>query len=131
MTHLLDDVMGQVTGNHIVSPSRFTFIWQNIDFSGQILSSSQANQFTLNLVANLGYLPFSSEDNHRRKELLKIFTPHFTKGDYSLSIGSQIQTVLLTKFTGPLNAKRLLEVIIVTICDRQKELKAIQATMFA
>ena len=131
MTRLLDEVAGQVTGEHIDSPSRFTFIWHNIKFSGQILPSSLTNQFTLNLVANLGHIPFSSEDNHRRQKLLKLFTPHFMKGDYSLSLGSQVQTVLLTKFTGPLNAKRLLEVITVTICDLQKELKAIQTSMFA
>lgn len=131
MKRLLDEVAGQVTGDRIDSPSRFTFIWYNINFSGQILPSDQINQFTLNLVANLGHLPFSSEDNHRRQKLLEVFTPHFMKGDYSLSLGSQIQTILLTEFTGPLNAKRLLEVITVTICDRQKELKAIQISMFS
>ena len=49
------------------------------------------------------------------------------KGDYSLAPNSQIQMVMLTTFSGPLNAKRIMEVITCTLLDPQADLKSIQA----
>ena len=127
---LLDDVTQQITDKNIDSSSKFNFIWHNIQFAGQLLhSKKEDNQFTINLVANLGYLPFSSENNAHRKKLIEAFTPQFMKGDYIMSQNSQIQMVVLTGFTGPVNAKRLVEVISITLLDHQAELKSIQASI--
>jgi len=35
--HILDDIARQITGESIDIPARFHFIWQNIDFAGQII----------------------------------------------------------------------------------------------
>lgn len=132
LDQLLSDVARKTTEDTINFPARFNFIWHNIPFAGQILhSKNNDGEFSLNLIANLGYIPFSSENFSQRKKLLKIFTPHFMKGDYRLSSNSQIQMILLTHFDGPVNAKRLVEVITYTLLDQNSELKSIQASIIA
>lgn len=127
---LLDDVAMQITNDAIDLPARFTFVWHNINFAGQVLLTSESsNQFSINLVANLGHIPFSAEDKVHRKKLLDAFTPLFIKGDYRLSVNSQIQMVMLTNFTGPVNAKRVMEVITCTLLDLQADLKSVQASI--
>ncbi len=126
LQELMNDVALQTTDVAIKFPSRFTFSWQNINFSGQILRSERPGIFSMNLVANLGYIPFSSEDKTRRKELLTTFTPSFIKGDYNLSMNSQIQMVLFTEFSGPVNAKRLMEVITYSLIDVRDNFKSTQ-----
>jgi len=123
---IMDEVALQTTGQTITFPSRFTFTWHNIGFIGQILPSKEPERFSINLVANLGYIPFSAEDNARRRKLLKTFTPLFITGDYSLSVNSQIQMILLTDFTGPANAKRLMEAITYTLLDLLEDLRSIR-----
>lgn len=128
--HLLDDVARQTTDDSIDFPSQFSFIWHNIQFAGQVLRSKKGDdQFSINLVANLGYIPFSAEDCIRRKKLIETFTPLFMKGEYRLSTNSQIQMILLTNFTGPVNARRLMEAITYTLLDLQADLKSIQASI--
>ena len=69
---LLDDVALQITGDTITTPSRFSFVWHNINFAGQVLPTDESqNQFSINLVASLGYIPFSAEDKVHRKKLLR------------------------------------------------------------
>ncbi|PCI32178.1 MAG: hypothetical protein COB54_07905 [Alphaproteobacteria bacterium] len=127
---LLDDVALQITGDSIDIPSRFSFVWHNINFAGQVLLINDSqNQFSINLVANLGHIPFSAEDRAHRKKLLESFTPLFMKGDFRLAVNSQIQMVMLTNFTGPVNAKRIMEVITCTLLDLQTDLKSVQASI--
>lgn len=126
LQELMNDVALQTTDVAIKFPSRFTFSWQNINFSGQILRSESPGIFSMNLVANLGYIPFSSEDKTRRKDLLTTFTPSFIKGDYNLSMNSQIQMVLFTEFSGPVNAKRLMEAITYSLIDVRDNFKSTQ-----
>ncbi|MCK5424556.1 MAG: hypothetical protein KAI89_04220 [Emcibacter sp.] len=129
---LLNDVTCQITDNNINFPAQFKFIWHNIQFTGRILrSENEVDQYCLNLVADLGYIPFSSENFLLRKKLLKLFTPLFMKGDYSLSENSHIQMVLMTNFSGPANARRLVEVITYTLFDLHVELKSIQSSILS
>jgi len=127
--HILDDIARQITGEGIDIPARFHFIWQNIDFAGQILPAGKDTHFSLNLVAGLGHIPFSAEDKIRRKKLLEIFSPLFLRGDYSLSVNSDIQMTVLTDFAGPVNARRLMEVITLTLLDLLPDLKSLQSAM--
>lgn len=130
LNQLLDDVATQITDDSINFPSHFGFVWHNIKFAGQILpSENEGHQFSINLVANLGHIPFSAEDTTHRKKLFDAFTPLFMKGDYKLSANSQIQMILLTDFAGPMNAKRLMEVITYTLLDLQADLKSVQASI--
>lgn len=126
---LLNDIARQLSGSGIDAPSRFCFIWQNIHFAGQVLSAGDDNCCSLNLVASPGYIPFSAEDAPRRRKLLDIFTPLFARGDYSLSVNSQIQMTILTSFAGPVNARRLVEVITFTLLDLQVEMDSLQNAM--
>ncbi len=129
LKQLLDEVARQTTGENIGLPSRFDFTWHNIFFSGQILNAHDDGKFSINLAANLGHIPFSAENKARRKKLLATFTPLFLKGDYMLSAQSQIQMVMLTDFTGPVNAKRFVEAITFTLLDLREDLKTIQASI--
>ncbi len=125
---LLDGVAKQITDNNIEFPSQFNFIWHNIQFSGQILDPKKGlDLFSINLTANLGYLPFSSENKAHRKKLFETFSSQLTNGEYILSPNSQIQIILQTQFSGPVDGKRLVEVISYTLLDQQAELKSIQA----
>jgi len=126
LNQLLDDIAGQGNDGRIESRSRFNFYWRNIHFLGQILPSPKAHHFSISLVANLGYLPFSSEDFARRTKLLKIFTPLFMRGDYILAAGSKIQTTLMTSFKGPVNAKTLVEAITYTLLEHHADLTSLQ-----
>ncbi len=129
LQELMNDMALQATDETIKFPSRFTFSWQNISFLGQILRSEKPGIFSMNLVANLGYIPFSSENKNRRESLLTAFTPSFIKGDYNLSVNSQIQMVLRTEFSGPVNARRLMEAIAYTLLDLRESFKSTQATI--
>lgn len=130
LNNLLNEIARQVTDNDITFPSHFTFTSHHIHFAGQLLRDKKNEGFSLNLVANLGYIPFSAEDPGRRKKLLKTFSPLFIKGDFSLSLSSQIQMILITNFTGPVNAKKVMEVVTYTLLDMQENLKSIQNSMF-
>jgi len=127
--HILDDIARQITGEGIDIPARFHFIWQNIDFAGQILPAGKGTHFSLNLVAGLGHIPFSAEDKIRRKKLLEIFSPLFLRGDYSLSVNSDIQMTILTDFAGPVNARRLMEVITLTLLDLLPDITSLRNAM--
>ncbi|NOZ43534.1 MAG: hypothetical protein GXP02_10325 [Alphaproteobacteria bacterium] len=131
LDHLLNDIARQITDSGIDIPSHFSFIWHKIHFVGQILPQGQDNRFSLNLVASLGYIPFSAEDKSYRKKLLDLFTPLFMSGDYTLSVNSQIQMIILTGFVGPVNARRLVEAITFTLLDLQPDLTSVQASMVA
>lgn len=126
---LLTDIAEQYTGGSIDLPSHFKFNWHNINFAGQILPGKEENVLSINLVANLGFIPFSAEDKDRRRKLIDTFTPLFMKGDYSLSASSHIQMILLTDFAGPVNACRLMEAITLTLLDLQEDLKGIQKSI--
>lgn len=128
---LLDEIANQITEDSIVFPSHFSFTRNNIHFAGQLLYTKENDLYCLNLVANLGYIPFSAEDKIRRKKLMVTFAPLFLKGDYILSQNSQIQMILITNFTGPANAKKIMEVITYTLLDMQENLKSIQKSIFA
>ncbi len=129
LKQLLDEVARKTTDDNINLPSRFDFTWHNIHFAGQILRAQEAGKFSINLAANLGHIPFSAEDKVRRKKLFATFTPLFLKGEYMLSAQSQIQMILMTDFTGPMNAKRLVEAITYTLLDLREDLKTIQASI--
>ncbi len=131
LDHLLNDIARQITDNAIDIPARFNFVWQNTHFSGQILPAGEEHRFSLNLVVDLGYIPFSAEDKIRRKKLLEIFFPLFLNGEYTLSVNSRIQMTILTDFTGPVNARRLIETITFTLLDLQPDLTSAQASMVA
>jgi len=123
LNNLLDDIASHLTGKTISFPSHFTFTWRDILFAGQLLHHQEQDNYSISLVAELGYIPFSAEDRIRRQSLLSSLTPHFRTGDCSLSRHSQIQMVLQTRFNGPANAKRLIEVITYTLLDQQNTLE--------
>ncbi|WP_417624062.1 hypothetical protein [Paremcibacter congregatus] len=128
---LLTEIAHNVTGNSIQLPAHFKFDWHGIHFAGQVLPSQNGQNSSLNLVANLGYIPFSAENKERRRTLITTFTPLFMKGEYSLSTSSQIQMILLTEFTGSVSARRLMEVITLTLLDLQEDLKDIHKSISA
>ena len=122
---LLSKMTAEVTGSGIDFPVQFTFIWHNISFTAQVTPvAGEANHFTMTLVANLGYIPFSAEDATRRKKALAAMAQHFTTGEYILLPNSQIVRTLTTDFTGPVNARRLMDVITFVLLDQQAELKS-------
>lgn len=125
----MDNISDQLTSDRIFSPSRFHFSWRDIDFAGQFLHSKETDLYSVNLVANLGIIPFSSENKSLRKQLRGKFMPLFLRGDLTLSQNSSIQMVLLTEFSGPVSAKRLMEVITYTLMDHQDDLDMFQETI--
>jgi hypothetical protein len=122
---LLSQMTAEVTGSGITYPVDFTFIWQNIPFTAQVTPvTDRDNYFTVTLMANLGYLPFSAEDAPRRENLLTTFAQHFITGEYILLPNSRIERTITTDFTGPVNARRLMDVITFTLLDQQANLKS-------
>lgn len=124
---LRDSIEQKAPHKGIDIPSCFSFLWHNIKFSGQLSQAEKDDLFSVDLMADLGHIPFSAENNTHRQKLIADFTPRFRTGDYSLSKNSQIKKILQTDFSGPLNAKRLIEVITYVLLDQKDELKSVQA----
>ncbi|PCJ38874.1 MAG: hypothetical protein COA81_11655 [Alphaproteobacteria bacterium] len=122
---ILSHMTARITESDIAFPINFTFIWHNITFTAKVTSViGRDDYFALTLTANLGYLPFSAEDAARRKNLLERFAQHFITGKYVLLPNSRIERTLTTDFTGPVNARRLMDVITFTLLDQHTDLKS-------
>jgi len=91
---LRDSIEQKAPHKGIDIPSCFSFLWHNIKFSGQLSQAEKDDLFSVDLVADLGHIPFSAENNTHRQKLIADFTPRFRTGDYSLSKNSQIKKIL-------------------------------------
>ncbi|MBL4800356.1 MAG: hypothetical protein JKY45_00595 [Emcibacter sp.] len=126
---IVNTMAQQITKKGLELPATFHFIWHDIKFSGELLQAKEDNLFTLILVAKLGHIPFSAEDKNRRRNLLETLSPLFIAKDYNLSINSQVEKTLHTDFSGPISAKRLMEVIAYVLLDQQDDLKSVQTSI--
>ncbi len=106
-------------------PLHYTFEFQGIPFSCDVDKDEAAHTLTLRLTADLGFLPYSSENIVKRNQLLKGLGPLIARGqvliDHHCSINMQLTTLIYEE----LNAKVLIEAITYTLLDHREALDQI------
>lgn len=98
-------------------PLRYNFQFQKIKFECLVERNNSNDNIVMNLTANLGILPYSSENIARRMELLSGLGPLIARGqvsiDHHCSISMSLKTILKKQF----DAKGLIEAIVYTLLD--------------
>jgi len=122
LSDLLSQVSGQITGQELELPAHFTFTWNNFPFAVQLSSYKNNDIASINLVGDLGFIPYSAEDYDLRQKMRIAFASLVRNGDFHISHGNRIQLSQQTDFTGDLTAKRILQVITFTLLDIKDKL---------
>ncbi len=106
-------------------PLHHEFEFQNIPFGCEVDHDAGGAGLLMILTANLGFLPYSSENIVKRAQLLKGLGPLIARGqvtiDHHCSITMQISTII----TEELDAKALVEAITYTLLDNRDALDQI------
>jgi hypothetical protein len=110
-------------------PLYYDFEYFNIPFSCQILHDSYDKSYIINLTANVGYLPYSSENKSQRQRMLKNFAHLLSNNLIIKDRHSHLTFPINTTLTGDINAKKVMETILYTILDVKEVLDIINETM--
>lgn len=98
-------------------PLHYKFKFRNIDFDCDVKKSTDEEKIILLLTADLGILPYSSENIVRRTELLGGLGTLIARGLVNInnhcSISMSFKTIIDTDF----NAKSLIEATVYTLLD--------------
>lgn len=106
-------------------PLYYSFKFNNLLFECQILNHDDGTSYIVNLTANLGYLPYSSENKPRRQELLQELGKLMAQGKIIIDHHCSMTFPLTTVINGQLNAKIIMESILYTLLDAQEMLNII------
>lgn len=106
-------------------PLRYTFKYQNIPFECDLAKSENADTIHMRLKADLGVLPYSSENMTRRTELLGGLGRLIARGQVAIDHHCSITMSFDTLLNNGLNAKNLVEAIVYTLLDARDTIKHI------
>lgn len=134
LNELLEKVAAQVKDDDQLTAVHFSFPWNGVPFACQLMSAKDSDKMTLNLVADLGHIPYSGENRDRRQELLKVFLPLVSKGNYVINARNHIQMIINTDFANVnpnrrTTARQILDVITITLLDIKEELRETLQTL--
>lgn len=101
-------------------PLTYNFKFRNINFDCAVVKNSNDGNILMNLTANLGILPYSSENIMRRTELLTGLARYIARGhvtiDHHCSISMSLTTIIKRHF----DTNSLIEAIVYTILDARQ-----------
>ena len=123
---LIDDHM---VDYEALLPLYYQFEYHGIPFDCQVIHLETEGAYNINLTANIGYLPYSSENKIRRQQILKDFGHLMAHKLIIIDHHCNLTFPLNTMVTGELNAKKVVETILYTLLDVKDILEIISNTM--
>lgn len=106
-------------------PLYYSFKFNDILFECQLLNHENGSSYILNLTADLGFLPYSSENINRRNALLKKLGQLMAQGTITIDHHCAMKFPLSTVIESELSAKTVMETILYTLLDSQELLRVI------
>lgn len=125
LNELLEKVNNQVKEDVHLLPIHFSFSWNNISLSCQLLSIDGQSGRVMKLVADLGNIPFSGENRERRLSMLKSCGPLYARGDFQMDVHSHLLVTFSTEFSAKATAQHILEVLTITLLDARSDMEEI------
>ncbi|MDG1997071.1 MAG: hypothetical protein P8J14_11290 [Emcibacteraceae bacterium] len=110
-------------------PLYYNFEHSNISFDCQVLHDEYDGSYIINLIAKIGHLPYSSENNLQRQNMLKNFSHLIAHNLILKDKHSHLTFPISTTFTGEINAKKVMEIILYTLMDVKEIIDIINDTM--
>ena len=96
-----------------------SFTFNDILYDCQILNHEDGSSYTLNLSANLGFLPYSSENHTRRSALLQKLGRLMAQGTITIDHHCAMKLPISSVINDELSAKVIMESILYTLLDSQ------------
>ncbi|MBL4601958.1 MAG: hypothetical protein JKY84_04370 [Emcibacteraceae bacterium] len=105
------------------------FKYDGLTFECQLLHNHENDGYIINLVALLGHLPYSAENNEKRRFILQNLGSLMAQGIVVIDRHCKLTLPLKTLFKGKLSTKILMENIVYTLLDTQDTLCEIRNTL--
>ncbi|MCC3860838.1 hypothetical protein [Pseudemcibacter aquimaris] len=110
-------------------PLYYQFNYHGINFDCEVINSENYGSYDINLTAQIGYLPYSSENKSRREKILKNFSHLMAHNLITLDHHCNLTFPVSTTINGEINAKKVMETILYTLLDVKEVLEIIADTM--
>lgn len=110
-------------------PLYYHFEYLGIKFECQIIEHDTPDQYYVNLTANIGYLPYSSENKKKRELILKNFSRLMVKKLITINHHCEMKFPVSTIIKGEISAKIVMETIFYTLLDAKEILEIIVKSM--
>lgn len=110
-------------------PLYYQFDYHGITFDCEVINSEYDGSYDVNLTAQIGYLPYSSENKERRALILKNFGQLMAHNLITRDHHCNLSFPVSTTIRGEINAKKVMETILYTLLDVKEVLEVIADTM--
>lgn len=97
-------------------PLHYSFNYKSLPFQCEVTEISEGT-YIVDLVATLGYLPYSSENEEKRCKMLNELGPFIAKGIVRIDHHCALTLPIKTSFKSDLTAATLMETITYTLLD--------------
>lgn len=110
-------------------PLYYNFEFRQIPFECQVIAGENNGSYIVNISAQIGHLPYSCENQTKRKKILNNFNHLMHHKLITMDHHCNMTFPLKTTITGKINAKKVMETILYTLLDVQEVLDIIVNTM--